>query len=132
MLRFHKKSRKGQAMVEFAVVLPLILIFLSGTIDVGYMYQQYLTLQNAAREGARLGAVGASYSSVSSRVSEVMGDHWSGVSVSIVMEEIDQGDWDEIRVTVLAPVMPLTSLISLIPVLSDGVTARAVAAFRKE
>ncbi len=129
---FLRQVRKGQAMVEFALVLPLMLLFLTGIIDVGYMYQQYLTLQNAAREGARLGAVGEPLSVVSTRVTEVMGDHWSDSSVTVAMEEIDQGTWDEVRVTVLAPVMPLTSLVSLIPVLSDGVTAQARAVFRRE
>lgn len=53
-----KKKRRGQAIVEFALVLPLLLALLVGIVDIGFLYNHQLTLTNAAREGARLGALG--------------------------------------------------------------------------
>lgn len=41
-------------MVEFALVLPLLLLVVLGIIDFGFMFQRYEVVTNAAREGARV------------------------------------------------------------------------------
>ncbi len=51
----------GQALVEFALVIPIFLFMLFGAIDVGRFVYLSSTLSQAAREGARLGSVEASY-----------------------------------------------------------------------
>lgn len=51
------KSIKGQSLVEFALVLPVLLLLLLGIMEFGLMFSNKLTLVNAAREGARYGAV---------------------------------------------------------------------------
>ena len=40
-------------MVEAALLLPLLLLFLLGVIDLGRAFTAYVSLANAAREGAR-------------------------------------------------------------------------------
>lgn len=55
-MRFRR--RRGQALVEFALVLPLLLALLVGIVDVSFVYNHQLLLTNAAREGARLGTMG--------------------------------------------------------------------------
>lgn len=45
-------------MVEFALILPLLLMVLGGIIDFGNAYFQQIMLTNAAREGARMSALG--------------------------------------------------------------------------
>jgi len=52
------KNQKGQSLVEFAIILPIILILLMGIVEFGMMLNSYLTIQNVAREGARFGIVG--------------------------------------------------------------------------
>ena len=54
-----KRSRKedGQAMVEFALVLPVFLLILCGIIDFGWLFYNQLSLNNACREGARYAVV---------------------------------------------------------------------------
>ena len=54
--RAHRK-REGAAALEFALVLPLLVILLFGIIDFGYLMFTVSTMNNAAREGARRGAV---------------------------------------------------------------------------
>lgn len=44
-------------MVEFALVLPVLLAFLLGTVTVGTAYDQNISMNNAARESSRYGAV---------------------------------------------------------------------------
>jgi len=59
MSRFKQRaSRSGVVAVEAAVVLPVLLILMFGIWEVGRLVQVSQILNNAAREGARLGAGG--------------------------------------------------------------------------
>jgi Flp pilus assembly protein TadG len=49
-------NRRGVAAVEFAVVLPLLMLLLIGIWELGRIIQVQMILNNAARDGARLGA----------------------------------------------------------------------------
>ena len=49
---------RGAAAVEFALVFPLLLLMVFGIIDFGRALNAQITLTQAAREGARLDAVG--------------------------------------------------------------------------
>ena len=53
----RKDNENGQAMVEFALVLPIILLLLSGIIDFGWIFGNQLMADNACREAARYTAV---------------------------------------------------------------------------
>ena len=55
---FH--SERGQSLTEFALVLPLLLLLLLGTIEFGRILGTYLMMANLSREGARAAAVGES------------------------------------------------------------------------
>lgn len=57
MKKKTKRNEKGQALVEFALVLPLLLALVCGIIDFGWIYYNQITLNNAAREGARYAVV---------------------------------------------------------------------------
>ena len=48
-------NQNGAAMVEFAIVLPLLLILIFGMIEFSVMFYDKAMLTNATREGARLG-----------------------------------------------------------------------------
>jgi Flp pilus assembly protein TadG len=53
---FFRKER-GQAMVEFALVLPILLVLLCGIVDFGWIFGNRLQADNACREAARACAV---------------------------------------------------------------------------
>ena len=66
---------RGAAVVEFAVVLPLLLTILFGIIEYGWVFMVRQTLQTAAREGCRLAVLQTTttpYSNVTDRVAQVM------------------------------------------------------------
>jgi len=46
-----EKRKKGQALVEFALALPLLLILILGVLEFGRAFQTKIVLTNAAREG---------------------------------------------------------------------------------
>lgn len=56
MLR-RGQSERGATLVEFGIVVPLLVLFLFGIIEFGFVYNDYLSLRSAAREGGRLAAV---------------------------------------------------------------------------
>lgn len=48
------RAEAGNALVEFALVLPLLLVIFAGIVDFGFLLQRYEVVTNAAREGARI------------------------------------------------------------------------------
>ena len=55
--RYATRSRRGQAMVEFAAVLLPILLVVVGIIQFGLLLNANVTITNAAREGARAATI---------------------------------------------------------------------------
>ena len=55
--RIRFRSQKGQAMTEFAIVAPILLLILMGIMQLGVVYNNWVTLTDAARAGARKAAV---------------------------------------------------------------------------
>ena len=52
-----KPSERGAAAVEFAILLPVLLTLVLGTIEFGRAYNAQITLTNAARDGVRVMAI---------------------------------------------------------------------------
>ena len=50
-------KQKGQAVIEFAVVLPLFVLFLFGIIYSGMLFYDYISISNLARSAAREAAI---------------------------------------------------------------------------
>jgi len=59
-LKAYLRSERSQGLTEFAIIAPVILLLTFGIIDFGRGLYLYITLQQAANEGARV-AVRASY-----------------------------------------------------------------------
>ena len=53
-LRPHPRFQRSQALIEFALVSPVLLLLLFGIVDIGRAIFYYDTLNHAAREGARI------------------------------------------------------------------------------
>lgn len=51
------RSNSGQALVEFALILPILVITVLGVIDFGVVFYNKAMVTNASREGARAGIV---------------------------------------------------------------------------
>jgi Flp pilus assembly protein TadG len=51
------RSERGQSMTEFALVLPLLVVLLFGIIQFGITFNNYISLTDAVRAGARKAAV---------------------------------------------------------------------------
>lgn len=53
----NKQTEKGQSLLELSLVLVFLLILLAGIIDLGRIMYEYLTVRDAAQEGAGYAAV---------------------------------------------------------------------------
>ncbi len=59
MLPKKIKDNSGQSLVEFALILPFLLLILVGIVEVSRLWETANILTSAAREGARVAAVTA-------------------------------------------------------------------------
>ena len=63
----QRRRSRGQALAEFALAIPLFVLLLFGLIDIGRLVYVNNAISQAAREGARYGAVQARSATVASR-----------------------------------------------------------------
>ncbi|MGN0521248.1 MAG: TadE/TadG family type IV pilus assembly protein [Eubacterium sp.] len=58
-MKKNKKSKNedGQAVIEFALVLPIFLLLLMGILDFGWLFYNYISVENSARNAARIACV---------------------------------------------------------------------------
>jgi Flp pilus assembly protein TadG len=66
--RARARDQRGAVAVEFALIFPILVLLVLGIIEFGGGFHAWDATQNAAREGARLGAVDASPSEITQRV----------------------------------------------------------------
>jgi hypothetical protein len=50
----RRHSARGAELIEMAFVLPILLLVVAGIIDFGFLFQRFVVVTNAAREGARV------------------------------------------------------------------------------
>lgn len=84
------RSEEGAELVEFALVVPMLLLVVLGIAEFGFIFQRYEVLTNAAREGARM-AVLPNYTTadVQARISAYVataGVPTAGLSLPVVAD----------------------------------------------
>lgn len=143
----QKRGDDGASLVEFALIAPLLLLVLLGTIEFGYLFGQYNEVRHAAREGARYAAVsypdrdggGVASSDVIDAVCDSL--NLPGSTVTVTITEIDadgndindganpdRGDYGE--VSIAATVSSLSGAPLITSFLPDQLDNNAV--FRLE
>ena len=55
--RLRRRSQRGAALVEAAIITPVLFTIIFGAIEYGLMFKDSLTLSNATRAGARIGSI---------------------------------------------------------------------------
>jgi Flp pilus assembly protein TadG len=100
MDRRHRRER-GQTLVEFTLVLPILATLILGIIQLGIAFHDYLALTDAVRTGARQASIthdaGAAESAVRSSASQLRS---SDLDVTV------SSDWqqgDDVTVTATYP-----------------------------
>jgi Flp pilus assembly protein TadG len=57
MMITRNKDQQGQSLVELAITMPILILVLMGILDLGRAYWTYITLSDAAAEGAAYAAL---------------------------------------------------------------------------
>lgn len=127
-------TSRGQALVELALLTPVLLLIVGGIIEAGLAFNTYLQLANASREGARAGILVPTETSAirAATLRELPGGVASRTVVTVDCAPAGTSTWgsclsvyqpargDLIRVTtsytyqpMLPPINGLTSFIAL-------------------
>jgi Flp pilus assembly protein TadG len=56
LMRPARQASRGQSIVELAISMPLLLLLMLGTIDIGRVFFDYIEMRNAVVEGATYGS----------------------------------------------------------------------------
>jgi Flp pilus assembly protein TadG len=99
------RTRRGNAVLEAALVLPILLLLAFGTVEFGHFFYVKHNLQGAAREGVRAAIIGsATNADVTRSVADAMALYGlanSGYSVTTSPGNISTaGEGDNVSVTV--------------------------------
>ena len=82
------RGQTGQATVEFALALPIVLIVILGMTQVGVAIRNELAVELAAREGARAASVSASPQSAAAAAAAAAVDLPIAVSTSVTATSV--------------------------------------------
>ncbi|MBS4213279.1 MULTISPECIES: TadE/TadG family type IV pilus assembly protein [Neobacillus] len=102
------KSEKGQSLVEFALVLPVLLLLLFGIVDFGRILHAYLTIDHAGREAARAASIG------SANIEQVAVENAVGISLTTGNVKVTKGSptSNDVTIAITYPITFLTPIIS--------------------
>lgn len=110
----HQKREKsrGAAVVEFALVMPLLMMLVFGTIQFGLLFNRQQALHAAAREGARVAALPSSTSDeINGRVTDALtGIPMSGVPTVTITPNVTKPCEGRLGETVIVEVSVPTTI----------------------
>ena len=133
LFRRCRSNRRGAALVEFAIVSPLLFLLVFGMIEYGRMIMVQQIITNASREGARLGVLdGSTTSGVQTSVTDYLtGASVDGATVTVDPSPPDSAGFGEpVTVTVSIPFNQVSWLPT--PLFIGGKTLSASTIMRRE
>lgn len=135
------RHRTGAELIEFALVLPMLLLVIVGIFDFGFLFRDFGVITNAAREGARIGVLaGYSTSDVQARANSYMtaaGLDAAQASTAVAVEDLGVGGTSTVRVVRVTVTYPhsfsfLGPIAGLVGGSFGSVSLRAVSTMRVE
>ena len=115
----RRDGEKGQNLVEFAMVVPIFLILVFSIVDFGMGFHAWITVTNAAREGARVGAVGADTATIESRVIDTAGS-LTGADLEVTVVNAQGAPGEAVSVDVQYDYELITPLSNLLGIFGGG------------
>jgi hypothetical protein len=97
MLRLLGRQRRGAALVEFAIVVPLLMLLLMGIMEFGMILHDYLSISQGAREGVREASIGSPRAKVRQRAMRASLPAITQEMIQIDYYDESQGRWTEAK-----------------------------------
>jgi TadE-like protein len=91
------RQRRGAALVEFAIVVPLLMLLLMGIMEFGMILHDYLSISQGAREGVREAAIGSPRAKVRQRTMRASLPAITQDMIQIDYYDDGQGRWTEAK-----------------------------------
>lgn len=131
-LRGWRRSEEGATAVEFAFVLPVLLMIVAGIIQFGAVFFLQNNMSNAAREAARALAVGSIASTTESKalVEQKLIDWGVNFDIQTTMPNPADPNDTDFTVVITAPLSE-AAIFDYLGVFEGG-TLRAAASMREE
>lgn len=117
-----KDTERGAAAVEFAILLPLLLMLVLGTIEFGRAYNAQITLTNAARDGVRVMAINNDPAGARTAAKAAAGAVSSAIPDSnITISPATCGTDKQVTVTINYSLSTITGIAGPFPMTGKGV-----------
>ncbi|MCM3765807.1 TadE/TadG family type IV pilus assembly protein [Neobacillus niacini] len=115
------KSEKGQSMVEFALILPILVMLLFAIVDFGRAFHVYLTLDHTGREIARLMSIGSDEATIDSKITSTTSSLDTTNKLTIIFPNGKTGlaSGSEAKIVLNYKFSFITPLVSLLDKLFD-------------
>ena len=111
MIKELKRKENGQAIVEMALVLPIFLLLLFGIFEMSIIGYTYISLNNAARAGARVASVGGSDLDITTTIQNAVVLNNSSLTINITPPENQRQSGQDVTVNVSYPVQIIVPLL---------------------
>ena len=130
------QQEDGQELVEYALVLPIFLLLILGTIEFGILFFQYNVVANAAREAARAGIYPVTEECDSGclegEIRAAAADLLAGVDESLIDVDITYPTSSSVRVAVAYEAHLLSGPMIEVAGFDSVITLRSVATMQRE
>lgn len=107
----YLKQNRGQAVVETAMMMPILILLLFGILEFGQVINQYIVLTAASREGARTAAVSNDTAARTAVADAVANINNNGLTVTIAYQDGIREQGKSVTVTVRKPIEVNTPVI---------------------
>lgn len=114
MLRRLIRTERGQAMVETALVMPIVLLLLFGMLDAGRIFHAWIIVTNGAREGVRAASTQQDEATIEARIDASLGsiDGCNVGATTCTLTNVQGQSGEPVSVEVETTVTMVTPLIS--------------------
>jgi len=132
MFKSSRKNRRGAAVVEFAMVVPVFVLLVFGMIEFGRAVMVKQVLVNATREGARQAVLdGSTMADVQARIDEYLSaSSINGATTTVTPAPQAAGFGEPVAVTISVPFEDVSWLT--MPLYLGGTTLTASSVMRRE
>jgi Flp pilus assembly protein TadG len=117
-----RDSERGAVAVEFAILLPLLLMLVLGTMEFGRAYNAQITLTNAARDGVRVMAINNDATAAKTAAQNAAASVSSTIPASdIILSTTTCSTGNQVTLTIRYTLSTITGIAGPFPMTGKGV-----------